>query len=51
MTLAGCGGGDFIPVPYKLFPDYGTPTASTVTVDFNNGIDGWTADVADYTDT
>jgi len=49
LTLAGCGGGDFIPVP-NLFPDYGTPTASTVTIDFNNGIDGWSTDVADYTD-
>ncbi|WP_445232545.1 hypothetical protein [Duganella rhizosphaerae] len=49
LTLAACGGGDFIPNPYK-FPDKGTPVASTVTIDFNTGIDGWRADVADYTD-
>ncbi|MES2164466.1 MAG: hypothetical protein V4476_25200 [Pseudomonadota bacterium] len=48
LTLAACGGGDFIPNPYK-FPDKGTPVASTVTIDFNTGIDGWRADVADYT--
>ncbi|WP_332853694.1 hypothetical protein [Duganella sp. S19_KUP01_CR8] len=50
LTLAACGGGgEIFPNPYKL-PDKGTPVASTVTIDFNTGIDGWRADVADYTD-
>ena len=48
FTLTACGGGDFIP---NIFDDHQpAPVASTVTVDFNNGIDGWSADVADYTD-
>jgi len=48
LTLAACGGGDWIPNPYdQHLPD---PVASTVTIDFNTGIDEWRSDVADYGD-
>ena len=48
LTACGGGGGDLIP---NIFDEHlPAPVASTVTVDFNNGIDGWSADVADYTD-
>lgn len=47
FTLSACGGG-WVPVPDMFNPHLPDPVASTVTVDFNNGIDGWHGDVADY---
>lgn len=50
-TLTACGGGTEVVVgPAKpvapVVPS--KPVASTITVDFNAGIDGWSADVADF---
>ena len=51
-TLTACGGGtDVIVGPAKPAEPVAPPkpVASVITVDFNAGIDGWSADVADFT--
>jgi hypothetical protein len=49
-TLTACGGGTEVVVgPAKPVVPV-KPVASTITVDFNAGIDGWSADVADFTE-
>ena len=53
LALTACGGGTEVvvgpatPVAPVVPPK---PVASTITVDFNAGIDGWSADVADFTE-
>jgi hypothetical protein len=52
LSLAACGGSDGIAVvlPPPVAAPPPTPVASTISVDFTKGIDGWTAGVADYAD-
>lgn len=54
LALTACGGSDNTstkqPVGSPAPAPAPTPTASTITIDFNKGIDGWTAGVADYHD-
>ncbi len=62
LSLTACGGSDgpaaqspqaaapAAPTPPVVTPPAPTPVAATVALDFNTGIDGWTAGVADYTD-
>jgi hypothetical protein len=46
LALSACGGYDASYTP----PPPPAPVASTITVDFSKGIDGWTPGVADYVD-
>ncbi len=53
LALTACGGGtDVVVGPAKPAAPVAPPkpVASTITVDFNAGIDGWSADVADFTE-
>lgn len=50
LTLTACGGSDGPAAPPQAAPPPPTPVASTVSVDFSKGIDGWSAGVADYTE-
>lgn len=53
LALSACGGGtDVVVGPAKPAAPVAPakPVASTITVDFNAGIDGWSADVADFTE-
>jgi predicted small lipoprotein YifL len=52
LTLTACGGSDgpAAPPPAAAPVPPPTPVASTIKVDFQTGIDGWTAGVSDYTD-
>ncbi|CAN7660597.1 hypothetical protein [Duganella sp. LjRoot269] len=49
LALTACGGTDIVLLPSKPAGSP-TPVASTLTVDFSAGIDGWSTGVADYTD-
>lgn len=53
LALTACGGGtDVIVGPAKPQAPVAPPkpVASVITVDFNTGIDGWSVDVADFTE-
>jgi hypothetical protein len=52
LVLAGCGGTDIVVGPAKPTAPAApaVPVASMIKVDFNAGVDGWVAGVADYTD-
>ncbi|WP_343732390.1 hypothetical protein [Duganella sp.] len=50
LALSACGGHSYQAPPQAAPPPAPTPVASTITIDFTQGIDGWTAGVADYTD-
>lgn len=50
LALSACGGDNSYQAPPQAAPPAPTPVASTITIDFTKGIDGWTAGVADYTD-
>lgn len=50
LSLAACGGDNYQSPPLAAPPPPPKPVASTVTIDFTKGIDGWVAGVSDYSD-